>query len=207
MGSAAGAVGWFYDDDDGAAQSAYSFSVRHSPFSFAVRRRSTNETLFDSAGLQLYFSPLCQLRFCLAFWTYVLQFRRTDCAISVRAANVYNNDNGRRQSLWTSADEDERNAHLVMLWNSDVIDLIVFFGLKPLDLIQQYTDVAGKPLMPSLWSIGYHQCHDGYRTANYSLQVAMNYTLNALPLDIMWSDINGALSRIHIRGTVRPQQI
>ena len=71
-----------------------------------------------------------------------------------------------------------------------VIDLFFFLGPKPLQLIQQCTDLIGKPFLPPRWSLGYHQCRDGYRTANYSLQVAMNYTDNALPLDVMWSDID-----------------
>lgn len=40
------------------------------------------------------------------------------------------------------------------------------------------------------WSFGFHQSRWGYRTSKDLLQVAENYTLNNLPLDTIWSDID-----------------
>ena len=131
--------------------------------------------------------------------------------------------------------EDGGLSHIVMLWNSHpmdivlaetsiqykviggIIDVFVFLGPSPLEAIEQYTSLIGRPFMPPLWSIGFHQCRwfgyfttqgntlkrgivdslltlfvscifvlRGYRTAQYTLQVAQNYSIFKLPLDTIW---------------------
>jgi len=39
-----------------------------------------------------------------------------------------------------------------------VLDLYYFMGSTPSDVISQYTEVIGKPFLPSYWTLGFHLC-------------------------------------------------
>ena len=71
-----------------------------------------------------------------------------------------------------------------------IIDLYVLLGPTPLLVSEQYTYIVGRPFMPPLWSIGWHQCRCFYESANRTLAVVMNYTKFDMPLDAIWNDID-----------------
>ena len=54
-----------------------------------------------------------------------------------------------------------------------VLDMYVFLGPKPDDVIQQYTAVIGRPLIPPYWSLGFHLCRYGYNSAT-NLKTVIN---------------------------------
>jgi len=59
-----------------------------------------------------------------------------------------------------------------------VLDMYVFLGPKPDDVIQQYTAVIGLPIMPPYWSLGFHLCRYGYNSAaNLKATIARNRQL------------------------------
>ena len=71
-----------------------------------------------------------------------------------------------------------------------ILDFHIVSGPSPLDVIRQFSDVLGKPNMPSYWSLGWHQCRWGYRTVQDVQAVVSQYQTNNLPLDTMWNDID-----------------
>jgi alpha-glucosidase (family GH31 glycosyl hydrolase) len=99
-------------------------------------------------------------------------------------------------------------AHGVMLLNSNgmdvsvlqdkirfqviggVLDLYVFTGSSPEQVVQQYTDVVGKPALQPYWSLGFHNCRWGYESVHEIEQVVRNYSLAGLPLETQWADID-----------------
>ncbi|KAJ8319311.1 hypothetical protein KUTeg_004402 [Tegillarca granosa] len=54
----------------------------------------------------------------------------------------------------------------------------------------QYTEVIGRSFMPPYWSLGFHLCRWGYKTANGTLEVADRNKKVGIPQDVQWNDID-----------------
>ncbi|EFC45907.1 predicted protein [Naegleria gruberi] len=71
-----------------------------------------------------------------------------------------------------------------------ILDFYFFLGPTAEQVIQQYHSIIGKPYLPPLWSMGFHQCRWGYRTLDEVQKVVAGYDANQLPLEVMWTDID-----------------
>ncbi|XP_068204436.1 lysosomal alpha-glucosidase-like [Palaemon carinicauda] len=105
--------------------------------------------------------------------------------------------------------EPDGNAHGVFILNSNamdvilqpspavtfriiggILDLYVFLGPTPNDVISQYTEVIGRPFLPPYWSLGYHQCKFGYKSLNKTKAVWQRTRDAGIPFDVQWNDID-----------------
>ncbi|KAL0478430.1 lysosomal alpha-glucosidase [Acrasis kona] len=71
-----------------------------------------------------------------------------------------------------------------------IMDLTIFAGPHPQQVVQQYHDLIGRPAFVPYWSLGFHQCKWGYDNINNTIAVVENYKKNDLPLDTIWNDID-----------------
>ncbi|GAB1607821.1 lysosomal alpha-glucosidase-like [Argonauta hians] len=71
-----------------------------------------------------------------------------------------------------------------------IFDMYVFLGSSPDDVIEQYTEVVGRPFLPPYWSLGFHLCRFGYPTASRTLQVMDRVRQAGIPQDVQWNDID-----------------
>lgn len=79
-----------------------------------------------------------------------------------------------------------------LTWRSigGIMDFYVFLGPNPDHVVRQYTAVVGTTFMPPLWSLGYHLCRWGYKTANTTLKYVENMRNAKIPQDVQWNDID-----------------
>ncbi|XP_057662919.1 lysosomal alpha-glucosidase-like [Diorhabda carinulata] len=105
--------------------------------------------------------------------------------------------------------ENSTKSHGVFLLNSNAMDVILqptpaitfrtiggildfyfFLGPSPSEVINQYTDLIGRPYMPPYWSLGFHLCRFGYKTLNETKKVMQRNIDAGIPLDTQWNDLD-----------------
>eukprot|EP00667_Euglena_gracilis_P003978 EG_transcript_3994 len=69
------------------------------------------------------------------------------------------------------------------------LDLYLFPGPTPSDVLQQMMYLTGKPFLPPLFSLGYHQCRWNYRNEEDTLAVDDGFDTHDIPYDVIWLDI------------------
>ncbi|XP_041359340.1 maltase-glucoamylase, intestinal-like [Gigantopelta aegis] len=111
--------------------------------------------------------------------------------------------------FYTCIEDPKGNSHGVLLLNSNaqeysfttapsltyrtiggILDFYVFMGPTPEAVIQQYTEVIGRPYMPPYWALGFQLCRFGYNNTD-DLKAAVNRTKKyAIPHDVQYADID-----------------
>ena len=81
-----------------------------------------------------------------------------------------------------------------MFMGDENLDLFVFFG-EPKDILDEYTDLVGKPGMPPLWSFGTWMSRITYFSEKEGYDVAANIRKNKYPCDVIhfdtgWVDVD-----------------
>ena len=72
---------------------------------------------------------------------------------------------------------------------SGLLDVFVFLGPTPKDVIKTYTDLTGTTSMPPEFAIAYHQCRWNYVTDDDVMDVDRRFDKANIPYDVIWLDI------------------
>ncbi|MGM8363698.1 glycoside hydrolase family 31 protein [Flavobacterium sp. ARAG 55.4] len=65
-----------------------------------------------------------------------------------------------------------------------------FYGPKMQDVVTSYTDLTGKPELPPLWALGYHQCKWSYYPESNVKEVTAKFRELQIPCDAIYLDID-----------------
>ena len=86
----------------------------------------------------------------------------------------------------TWVDVDSERTHWIS--ESGTMEFFVLAG-SPLEVTQKYTMLTGPPVLPPLFSLGYHQCRWNYNDQEDLMNVAKSFEHYELPVDVFWLDI------------------
>lgn len=192
----------------------YKFTYTESPFSFEVTRNSDGKSLFKSSSL-VFKDQYIELgthidstatTFGVGESARTTQPLEPGSTYTLWAADVasYSKDTNLYGSFPYYVQVVDGTAHGALLLNSNgmdvsvgsesitfkaiggIVDLYVFSGSSPVDVVTQYTDIVGKPTMMPYWSLGFHNCKYGYESVAQVEQVVANYSAAGIPLDTQW---------------------
>nr|XP_043630847.1 alpha-xylosidase 1-like [Erigeron canadensis] len=199
------------------------FSYISNPFSFAIKRKSNGDTLFNSNYNALVFKDqYLEISTHLPKNASLYGLGENSQPHGIK---LYPND---PYTLWTTDqsainlnmdlygshpvymdlrnDGEKANAHGVLLLNSNgmdvfytghsltykviggIFDFYFFSGPTPLAVVDQYTQLIGRPAPMPYWSLGFHQCRWGYHNLSVVEDVVENYNKANIPLDVIWND-------------------
>eukprot|EP00118_Oscarella_pearsei_P003129 m.13084 g.13084 ORF g.13084 m.13084 type:complete len:957 (+) comp24471_c0_seq2:156-3026(+) len=71
-----------------------------------------------------------------------------------------------------------------------ILDFYFFMGPTPEEVVQQYIEVIGRPILPPYWALGFHLCRWGYNSSNNTWDVVKAMRDNGIPQDVQWNDID-----------------
>ncbi|KAL3184189.1 hypothetical protein MRX96_032473 [Rhipicephalus microplus] len=69
-----------------------------------------------------------------------------------------------------------------------ILDLFVFLGPTPSDVVQQYTALVGRPAMPPYWALGFHLSRWGYASIDEVKETRRRNLRIGIPVEAVWLD-------------------
>jgi alpha-glucosidase len=64
------------------------------------------------------------------------------------------------------------------------------YGPELMEVAQEYANLTGKPELPPMWALGYHQCRWSYFPDSKVKEVAAEFRKRNIPCDVMYLDID-----------------
>ncbi len=73
---------------------------------------------------------------------------------------------------------------------AETLTYYVIHAPTPVEIVQRFTRLTGRPPLWPKWALGYHQCRYSYRTADEVRAVARGFRERGIPCDALYFDIH-----------------
>jgi alpha-glucosidase len=94
-------------------------------------------------------------------------------------------------SFRTIFDFGQGNSDTLSFWaRGGEMNYYFIYGPNLLNVVEQYSLLTGRPEMPPLWSLGYHQCKWSYFPESRVREVANEFRKRKIPCDAIYLDID-----------------
>lgn len=90
----------------------------------------------------------------------------------------------------TSSDYVSQSLHWMS--ESGCLEFFIMTSGSPENFSRKLACLTGKPQLPPLWALGYHQCRWNYMSQEELLEVSTNMKKHGFPCDTVWLDIEYA---------------
>ncbi|KAG0568362.1 hypothetical protein KC19_6G014200 [Ceratodon purpureus] len=87
-------------------------------------------------------------------------------------------------------DVDYEDESITFKINGGIFDFYFFAGPSPLKVVDQYTQLVGRPASMPYWVLGFHQSRFGYKNVEQLETVLRKYKEVKIPVESIWSDID-----------------
>ncbi|KAI8613594.1 glycosyl hydrolases family 31-domain-containing protein [Chytriomyces sp. MP71] len=94
--------------------------------------------------------------------------------------------------MWVDVEEQPRaegGSSTHWMAENGPIDLLIFVGKGPKEVGQMLTYFTGRPAMPQLFAVGYHQSRWNYLDEQDVAEVDAQFDVHEIPYDVLWLDI------------------
>eukprot|EP00826_Nyctotherus_ovalis_P021366 TRINITY_DN1688_c0_g1_i11.p1 TRINITY_DN1688_c0_g1~~TRINITY_DN1688_c0_g1_i11.p1 ORF type:complete len:843 (+),score=232.08 TRINITY_DN1688_c0_g1_i11:71-2599(+) len=71
-----------------------------------------------------------------------------------------------------------------------IVDIYFFYPGAAEEVIKSYHSFIGRPYLPPMWTLGFHQCRWGWKTLDKVKSVVKEFGKADIPLDVVWADID-----------------
>ncbi|HXE71499.1 MAG TPA: glycoside hydrolase family 31 protein [Candidatus Nitrosotenuis sp.] len=83
-----------------------------------------------------------------------------------------------------------RSGILEMVTQGGELDYFLFYGPTPAGVVERLTLLTGRPMLPPLWALGYHQSRWGYQHSAEIEELAEEFSRRQIPLEVIHLDID-----------------
>ncbi|MCS7035331.1 MAG: glycoside hydrolase family 31 protein [Saprospiraceae bacterium] len=91
----------------------------------------------------------------------------------------------------THFDFDSKARGVVSFWaEGGEMNYYFLYGQTPADVTRAYARLTGRPQLPPLWALGYHQCRWSYYPQERVLEIADTFRTLCIPCDAIYLDID-----------------
>lgn len=91
--------------------------------------------------------------------------------------------------MWVDIENTKESTSVHWKTESSVLDLFITVADTPHELAHVFANLTGKPAMPPLFSIAYHQCRWNYNDEQDVLEVNDAFDVHDISYDVLWLDI------------------